>query len=77
MPVLIKKIAVSLVCLLLVTISYSQSDILSLKKQAEKYQSDNNQVQLASTLNKLGAVYWQQGDLKEAIEKDYGQKEKG
>jgi CheY-like chemotaxis protein/serine phosphatase RsbU (regulator of sigma subunit) len=46
----------------------AQNDIASLQKEAEELEAAGNSRELASTLNKLGTLQWQQGMLDEAIE---------
>ncbi len=48
--------------------SFSQNDIESLNFRLEELNSGGSTTELASVYNKLGVLYWQQGDLDPAIE---------
>ena len=66
-PFSITRIAVITVCIFFVSLSFGQSDIPSLRSLVEKHEVSGSMPELASALNKLGAVYWQQGNLDEAV----------
>jgi CheY-like chemotaxis protein/serine phosphatase RsbU (regulator of sigma subunit) len=62
----VKTIAV-LIELTIFTAVFSQTDIATVQAKVKEYEASGNKIELASSLNKLGYLYWQQGKLNEAV----------
>ncbi|MBN1115814.1 MAG: tetratricopeptide repeat protein [Bacteroidales bacterium] len=47
---------------------FSQNDATGLLKMVDEYKASGNKLELASTYNKLGTIYWQSGKLDKAVD---------